>query len=253
MQLGQWQIDGDRDADAGGLIFGIAHRRWRSRHDHRRPRAPPAAGACRPRSSAARPSWCRRRPRSSCAATAPSHRGVGADGRRAHPEAHRRRRAPGRDGRAGRRPAVGQRLAEPLLPVGARGPRGVGGDGGEPSRSPNTSRRHPIGSSASGSCRCSIPSASSSASTTRSSAAGSPASRSRRSPGDVELSDARLEPFWARAAELGCRRVPAPVRLQPRRAARPLLPLQHGGPAGRERRRAVAPDLRGSARPASRT
>jgi hypothetical protein len=23
-QLGQWQIDGDRDADAGGLIFGIA-------------------------------------------------------------------------------------------------------------------------------------------------------------------------------------------------------------------------------------
>ena len=24
MQLGQWQIDGDRDADAGGLIFGIA-------------------------------------------------------------------------------------------------------------------------------------------------------------------------------------------------------------------------------------
>ncbi|ARJ04306.1 FAD-dependent oxidoreductase [Cnuibacter physcomitrellae] len=25
-QLGQWQIDGDRDADAGGLIFGIAQR-----------------------------------------------------------------------------------------------------------------------------------------------------------------------------------------------------------------------------------
>ena len=24
VQLGQWQIDGDRDADAGGLIFGIA-------------------------------------------------------------------------------------------------------------------------------------------------------------------------------------------------------------------------------------
>lgn len=26
VQLGQWQIDGDRDADAGGLIFGIAQR-----------------------------------------------------------------------------------------------------------------------------------------------------------------------------------------------------------------------------------
>ena len=26
VQLGQWQIDGDRDADAAGLIFGIAHR-----------------------------------------------------------------------------------------------------------------------------------------------------------------------------------------------------------------------------------
>lgn len=25
VQLGQWQIDGNRDADAGGLIFGIAH------------------------------------------------------------------------------------------------------------------------------------------------------------------------------------------------------------------------------------
>ena len=24
VQLGQWQIDGDRDADAAGLIFGIA-------------------------------------------------------------------------------------------------------------------------------------------------------------------------------------------------------------------------------------
>ena len=24
VQLGQWQIDGNRDADAGGLIFGIA-------------------------------------------------------------------------------------------------------------------------------------------------------------------------------------------------------------------------------------
>ena len=24
VQLGQWQIDGDRDADAGGLIFGVA-------------------------------------------------------------------------------------------------------------------------------------------------------------------------------------------------------------------------------------
>ena len=24
VQLGQWQLDGDRDADAGGLIFGIA-------------------------------------------------------------------------------------------------------------------------------------------------------------------------------------------------------------------------------------
>ena len=35
MQLGQWQIDGDRDADAPGLIFGIAHR-WRNPHDGRR-------------------------------------------------------------------------------------------------------------------------------------------------------------------------------------------------------------------------
>lgn len=26
VQLGQWQIDGDRDADAGGLIFGIAQK-----------------------------------------------------------------------------------------------------------------------------------------------------------------------------------------------------------------------------------
>ena len=26
VQLGQWQIDGDRDADTGGLIFGIAHK-----------------------------------------------------------------------------------------------------------------------------------------------------------------------------------------------------------------------------------
>ena len=26
MQLGQWQIDGNRDADAGGLIFGIAQK-----------------------------------------------------------------------------------------------------------------------------------------------------------------------------------------------------------------------------------
>ncbi|MBN9193891.1 FAD-dependent oxidoreductase [Microbacterium sp.] len=26
VQLGQWQIDGDQDADAGGLIFGLAHR-----------------------------------------------------------------------------------------------------------------------------------------------------------------------------------------------------------------------------------
>ena len=24
VQLGQWQIDGDRDADVGGLIFGVA-------------------------------------------------------------------------------------------------------------------------------------------------------------------------------------------------------------------------------------
>ena len=46
-------------------------------------------------------------------------------------------------------------------------------------------------------------------------------------------------------------RVPAPVRLQPRRAARPVLPLEHGRPAGRERRRAVAPHLLGRARPAS--
>ena len=46
--------------------------------------------------------------------------------------------------------------------------------------------------------------------------------------GDVELSDERLEPFWARAAELGAC-LPAPVRVQPRRAARPVLPLQHRG------------------------
>ena len=46
-------------------------------------------------------------------------------------------------------------------------------------------------------------------------------------------------------------RVPAPVRLQPRRAARPLLPLEHGRSAGRERRRALAPHLLGRARPAS--
>ena len=39
-------------------------------------------------------------------------------------------------------------------------------------------------------------------STTPWSSAASRASRSRRSPGDVELSDQRLEPFWARAAEL---------------------------------------------------
>jgi 2-polyprenyl-6-methoxyphenol hydroxylase-like FAD-dependent oxidoreductase len=26
VQLGQWQIDGNRDADAGGLIFGIAQK-----------------------------------------------------------------------------------------------------------------------------------------------------------------------------------------------------------------------------------
>ena len=26
VQLGQWQIDGDRDADAGGLIFGLAQK-----------------------------------------------------------------------------------------------------------------------------------------------------------------------------------------------------------------------------------
>jgi 2-polyprenyl-6-methoxyphenol hydroxylase-like FAD-dependent oxidoreductase len=26
MQLAQWQIDGDRDADAGGLIFGLARK-----------------------------------------------------------------------------------------------------------------------------------------------------------------------------------------------------------------------------------
>ena len=61
----------------------------------------------------------------------------------------------------------------------------------------------------------------------------------------------------AARAVLGARRgarrdrVPAPVRLQPRRAARPLLPLEHGRPAGRERGRAVAPDLLGRARPAS--
>ena len=69
--------------------------------------------------------------------------------------------------------------------------------------------------------------------------------------GDVELSDPRLEPFWARAAELRARRLPAPVRMQPRRAPRPVLPLEHRRPADRERRRAVAPDLRGRARPAS--
>ena len=69
--------------------------------------------------------------------------------------------------------------------------------------------------------------------------------------GDVELSDPRLEPFWARAAELRADRLPAPVRLQPRRAPRPVLPLQHRRSAGRERRRAVAPDLRGRARSAS--
>lgn len=49
-----------------------------------------------------------------------------------------------------------------------------------------------------------------------------------------------------------CHRLPAPVRLHPRRAARPVLPRQHGGPAGGERCRAVTPDLRGRPRPASR-
>ncbi len=69
--------------------------------------------------------------------------------------------------------------------------------------------------------------------------------------GDVELSDERLEPFWARAAELG-----AVVFLHPfgcsldERLDRFYL-VEHGRPARRERRRAVAPDLRGRARPAS--
>ena len=48
------------------------------------------------------------------------------------------------------------------------------------------------------------------------------------------------------------RRLPPPVRLQPRRAARPVLPLEHRRAADRERRGAVAPDLLGRARPASR-
>ena len=91
----------------------------------------------------------------------------------------------------------------------------------------------------------------SSASTTPCSAAGSRASRSRRSPGDVELSDPRLEPFWARADELG-----AVVFLHPfgcsldERLDRFYLSNTVGQP-DRERRRAVAPDLLGRAGPAS--
>ena len=71
--------------------------------------------------------------------------------------------------------------------------------------------------------------------------------------GDVELSDPRLEPFWARAAELR-----AVVFLHPfgcsldERLDRFYL-VEHRGPARRERRGAVAPDLRGRARPASRS
>ena len=199
---------------------------------------------CTPRSSAARPSGVARGGRARAEAQRRREPGgVGADGRRPHPEAHRRERAPRRHGRAGRRPAVGQRLAEPLLPVGARGPRGVGRERGQP---PGRRARR-AGARA--------------ARRSRARAAAAPRADRRvprrrgarprpRRRGDLVVRRRRRAVRPAARAVLGARRraarrrLPAPVRLQPRRAARPVLPVEHRGPARRERRRAVAPDLR---------
>ena len=150
---------------------------------HRRPRAPPPSrAACRgraPRARAASP----RRPSSSCAATASrASQASGADGRRAHPEAH------GRDVRGSppwtRRASTGSGSASRRT-TSTRGRPRVSRSGSRWRRtgsSPSTSRRRPTGSTGSASCRCSIRRGSSSTSTTPCSGAGSPGSRSRRSP-----------------------------------------------------------------------
>ena len=170
---------------------------------HRRPRAPPPAGDAR-RGRAPR---ARTRRRGGRARAAPQRRrepeGLGADGRRPHPEAHRRARAARRHGRAGRRPPVGQRLAEPLLPVGARGARGLGRDGDQPAR---RRARRAGARSADGLGVVPLQHPTRIVEYLDDAVLGRGLAGVEISSfaGDVELSDERLEPFWARAAELGC-------------------------------------------------
>jgi hypothetical protein len=64
-----------------------------------------------------------------------------------------------------------------------------------------------------------------------------------------ELSDPAYEPLWTRAEETGAILFLHPFG-HPRRAPRPVVPVQHRRPAHRERRRALTPDLLRGAGPA---
>ncbi len=254
VQLGQWQIDGDRDADVPGLIFGIAQSdggAGMSAHasHRRRARAPPPSGL--------HAEVERRAPEEVAAAADLERRRNGIEslkvsgrhGRVPHPEAHRRARAPGMpwtsrastaSGSASRRTTStrGRARAWPVWVAGetnrliaehvGQAPDRLTGLGVVPLQHPARIVEYlddaVLGRGLAGVEISSF-------------------------AGDVELSDERLEPFWARAAELGC-----VVFLHPfgcsldERLDRFYLANTVGSADG-ERRRAVAPDLLGRARP----
>ena len=264
VQLGQWQIDGVRDADVAGLMLRHRDARWRSPHERRPTHARavtdvhahlllPALHAeverARPRGRSPR------RRRSRLAATAPR-----AWPCRAAWSASACRCSPSLDARLAEMDAQGvdvqcgeRRRRTHYYPWAPRGARRLGRARGEPRSSPSTSRSAPDRLLGLGLVPLQHPQLDRRVPRRRRARA-----RPRRRR-DLVVRRRRRALGRAARAVLGARRgarrdrVPAPVRLQPRRAARPLLPLEHRRPAGRERRRAVAPHLLGRARPASRT
>ena len=257
VQLGQWQLDGVRDADAPGLM-------GRTMSVHGDPVNPVSPRAAHPRSTSTRTS-CSRQSRTLVA----GHPGLAAardlDARRNGPEAIAvsgpmfrdrfprltdvKARLAAMDA-AGRRRPTGLAVSVALPLLGRRGPGPYGvrdwptrapprtsprprdrlhGLGLVPLQHPELRRRSP---------------------------------RPRARPGPARRRD--LEPR-AGTRTVGPRvravldtgrgdrrgRLPAPLRLHARRAPRPVVPVQHRRPTDRERRRPVASDLLRRAGPAS--
>ena len=160
---------------------------------------------------------------------------------------------------AGRRRPGGLAVAVPL-PLLGRPRRSPGTSAAAANRaSPSSSRRARTGCAGWAWCRCSTRTCCVEALDDAVLAHGLAGSRSRshapaledgRAPGRAVRRAAGAVLGQGRRARRG--RLPAPLRLHPRRAAGPVLPGEHRRPAGRERRRAVAPDLRRGPRPAPR-